>query len=124
VLGVHWGSTLYGDSLERQAIFSPLNLTTMTNFNLNVGDTILNSVITNMNEKSCWLDGKRYSWSSINKLLARLNDSKIITRKNLDISIDWTNKEEVIKYYNSFKEWSLIPLKYYFFRGITCTVQK
>ncbi len=78
----------------------------MTNFNLNVGDTILNSVITNMNEKSCWLDGKRYSWSSINKLLARLNDSKIITRKNLDISIDWTNKEEVIKYYNSFKEWS------------------
>ncbi len=96
----------------------------MTNFNLNVGDTILNSVITNMNEKSCWLDGKRYSWSSINKLLARLNDSKIITRKNLDISIDWTNKEEVIKYYNSFKEWSLIPLKYYFFKGIICTIQK
>ncbi|MFM2010934.1 MAG: hypothetical protein RLZZ479_1325 [Bacteroidota bacterium] len=78
----------------------------MENFNLNIGDTIMDSVVTKMNEKSCWLNGKRHSWNSINRLFTNFNDSEIISQKNLDIPIDWANKEEVIKYYNSFKEWS------------------
>lgn len=71
--------------------------------NLREGDFIMDKEITKTTDKSCWLDGKRYAWGTIGEMIA--NGGKIYTKHNLDIVIDWTDKQVVLDYYNSFKEW-------------------
>ena len=70
---------------------------------INVGDTVNGLEVTKTTDKSCWLEGKRYTWQTINKLIdgGCAKQSKF----NLNIQVDWTNKEKVLNYYNSFKQW-------------------
>lgn len=75
----------------------------MNTNNLNVGDSVNGIEITKITDKSCWLDGKRKSWDTVKQLIE--NNGKLQSKHNLDIIIDWTDKQAVLDYYNSFKEW-------------------
>ena len=67
-----------------------------------VGDKIGDKFITQITDKSCWLDGGRLSWQTVNKMVQKLPTQ---TKFNKNIKIDWTSKEAVINYYNSFVSW-------------------
>ena len=54
--------------------------------NLSEGDTINELTITKTTDKSCWLDNKRYSWESIDKLTSNKHIHK--TKFNLNTTID------------------------------------
>lgn len=68
---------------------------------LTLGDSIGDLVVTRVTEKSCWLNDKRMSWDSVKKL-----PGKMQTFRSPNIKIDFTNKEAVLEYFDSFREWS------------------
>ena len=67
-----------------------------------VGDKIDNKLVTQITDKSCYLEGKRYSWNTVNNLIKTVPTQ---TKFNKNIQIDWTSKEAVLEYYNSFVSW-------------------
>jgi hypothetical protein len=76
----------------------------MNSYNLREGDSVNGCVITKLTDKSCWLDGERKSWSTVNGLIDI--GAKTKSRYNPDKEINWTNRDEVVNFYNSFREWS------------------
>ncbi len=77
--------------------------------NLSEGDTINELTITKTTDKSCWLDNKRYSWGSIDKLMNSKNTYK--TKFNLNKKIDWSCPKSVQDYYDSFIQWGFYVCK-------------
>lgn len=69
----------------------------------NIGDTIAGMTVTRTSEKTCWLDNRPFRWSTIENLIA--GGSPRQTKYNLDIEVDWKDKEKVLQYYNSFVSW-------------------
>lgn len=70
---------------------------------LEQGDSLNGSIVTKTTEKSCWLGEKRYSWDIISQMIE--NNGKRQTKFNLDVSVDWSDKQAVISYYKSFIAW-------------------
>lgn len=58
-------------------------------------------VVTKINDKSIWFDGKRYGLKAVLK-----NIKNVMYGISPDIKVDWTNKKEVEGFYFSFKRWS------------------
>jgi hypothetical protein len=69
---------------------------------MNIGDNIKGfGEITRMTESSVYFGEKRFAKQTIeNKMKG------IIYKESPDVDMDWSNAEEVDKYYNSFKFWS------------------
>mgnify|MGYP003450323474 CR=1 FL=1 len=67
-----------------------------------VGDKIDNQLVTQITDKSCYLDNKRYSWNTVNNLIKKVPTQ---TKFNKNIKINWSLKEAVLEYYNSFVVW-------------------
>lgn len=75
------------------------------NMKLNVKDEIItldgSFVVTQINDKSIWLDGKRYGLEATLKRVVN-----VLHQTNPDIKVDWTNREAAKDFYSSFKRWS------------------
>jgi hypothetical protein len=85
----------------------------MNKYNLKMGDEIgrnMGDVILKVTSKFCWFVKKRYSWDYINELIEKIG---YIRLNNEDVEIDWTSKEAVIEYYNSFRFWKfdMLPIE-------------
>ena len=72
---------------------------------LKVGDIFLDLEVVRTSEKFCFFEDKtRLSWSKIKKLIEK---GEIVQYKFSPNTIfDWSNKEEVLNYYSSFKLWN------------------
>jgi hypothetical protein len=71
---------------------------------LEVGDSFNGLIVTKINNNFCFFDKKRISWGNIEKLI--LKGEKVVKQYSSNIPVDWTSKENVSEYYNSFKIWS------------------
>lgn len=71
----------------------------------NIGDQIEGvGTITRLSEHSIWIDNKRFRRSTI-------EDKKplnMISKESRDVDIDWSNEQEVDKYYKSFVSWQCV----------------
>lgn len=69
---------------------------------LNIGDTIENvGVITRLSEHSVWVDNKLFKRSTIENR----KPLNMISKFSRDIDIDWSDENQVDKYYKSFVSW-------------------
>ncbi len=80
-------------------------------YNLRAGDKLSGDTITVVGEKTCQFikpDQKTYrkTWKTINTTIG-LNSYLLQTLFNPDIPVDFTTKEEVLKYYDSFNRWGM-----------------
>jgi len=77
---------------------------------LNIKDRIDNQTVTRITDKSIWLNDKRYSINTIQKILLT---SKYQSFLSPDIFVDFTDKQSVLDYYNSFVLWSFGGYEYH-----------
>lgn len=71
---------------------------------LEIGDSLNGQSVTKTTDKSCWLGENRYSWETVQRMIQ--GGGKLQTKHNANKIIDWTKKEEVLAFYNSFVAWS------------------
>lgn len=71
---------------------------------LKIGDYFQGLEVTKISDNFCFFGDKRISWNSINKLIE--SGAKIKFKNSPDIEIDWSDKNKVLEFYDSFNRWS------------------
>lgn len=71
---------------------------------LKIRDVFQGLTVTKVTPFYCYFGDKRKSWNTINKAIAA--GEKVILALSPNREIDWTNKEDVVDYYNSFVMWN------------------
>lgn len=71
---------------------------------LKVGDWIQGLQVTRVSDNFCFFGNKRLSWAKINTLI--LKGERVQFNVSPDIELDWTSKETILEFHNSFKRWS------------------
>jgi hypothetical protein len=67
-------------------------------------DVFQGLTVTRITPSYCYFGDKCKSWNTINKAIAA--GEKVILALSPNRKIDWTNKEDVVDYYNSFVMWN------------------
>ena len=68
---------------------------------LRIGDTFQDLIVTEVTDKFAFFGDKKLTWAAISKLIK--SGEKVYHDKSPIRKIDWTNKEDVLDFYNSFK---------------------
>ena len=72
---------------------------------LRIGDTFQDLIVTEVTDKFAFFGDKKLTWAAISKLIE--SGEKVYHDKSPIRKIDWTNKEDVLDFYNSFKTWDM-----------------
>jgi hypothetical protein len=83
-----------------------MSINKINNMVLKVGDTFKDLVVTKVTDKYAFFGrDKKLTWAAISKLI--LLGEKAYHYKSPNRQIDWTNKEDVLDFYNSFQIWDI-----------------